>query len=187
MLHGLMLTALAIAATSSSNQAFQSKNGEFIFSKYPPRALAAGEQGAVRFRAEVDARGNVMACEVTATSGHKRLDQETCDLIVNHATFKPAFDSDGKARAAVHDGLVNWRIPGGVARASKTASGRSPDQIVCKRQAKTGSLVSNSRLCMTRREWGAYADRNQDDWGSLQGRQGTGACPIDPETKQPLC
>ena len=173
MLHGLLFTALAIAASSPSDQGFQSKNGEFIFSKYPPRALAAGEQGAVRFRAEVDEKGNVLACKVTAGSGYQRLDQETCDLIVNHATFKPTLDSDGKARAAVHDGLVNWRIPGVAAKGTKVAGGRSPDDVICKRQSKTGSLVSHSRLCMTRREWVAYAEKNQDEWGSLQGRQGS--------------
>ena len=187
MLHGLLFTVLAIVASSPSGEDFRSKNGDFIFKHYPPRALAAGEQGAVRFRAEVDRRGNVMSCAVTASSGYERLDQETCDLIVEHATFKPTLDSEGKARAAIHDGIVNWRIPGRAALASKATSGRSLDEVVCKRQTMTGSLVAYSRLCKTRREWAAYTERNQDEWGSLQGRQGTGACPIDPETKQPLC
>ena len=173
MLHGLLLIALAIGATGSPDQSVQSKNGEFIFSQYPPRALAAGEQGAVRFRAEVDAKGNVLACKVIQGSGYKRLDRETCDLIVDHATFKQTLDSEGKSREAVHDGIVNWRIPGVAPTGALTASGRSPDQVICKRQSKTGSLVSHSRLCMTRREWVAYAERNQDDWGSRHGKQGS--------------
>lgn len=61
----------------------QSKNGEFIFSHYPPQAKAAGEQGAVRFQARVDAKGNVLSCKVTQGSGHERLDRETCELIVD--------------------------------------------------------------------------------------------------------
>ena len=173
MMQSLLLAALAVAAPSSPNQSLQTKNGEFIFSQYPPRARAAGEQGAVRFSAEVDPKGNVLTCKVTSGSGFPRLDQETCDLIVDHARFKPTLDAEGKARAALHDGVVNWRIPGVAAAVSNTTSQRSPDQVVCKRQNKTGSLVSNSRLCMTRREWIAYAERNQDDWGSLQGRQGS--------------
>jgi TonB family protein len=176
MLPGLLLVAAAAAITGVSPdapQSVQSKNGEFIFSQYPPRALAAGEQGSVQFRTEVDAKGNPLSCKVIAGSGHKRLDQETCDLIIDHATFKPTLDSDGKAREAVHDGIVNWRIPGSPAATKVASAGRSPDEVVCKRVTKTGSLVSHSRLCMTRREWVAYAERNQDEWGSMQGRFGS--------------
>jgi TonB family protein len=176
MLPSLLILASAISITGAAPdpaQSVQSKNGEFIFSKYPPRALAAGEQGAVRFRAEVDEKGNVLACKVTTGSGYQRLDSETCDLIVNHATFRPALDSEGKARAAVHDGFVNWRIPG-AAPVAKVASigGRSPDEVVCKRITKTGSLVSHSRLCLTRREWVRYAEENQDRYGEIQGKFG---------------
>ena len=175
MLEILVILALAsTSAPSEHDQTVLSKNGEFIFSKYPPRALAAGEQGSVRFQAEVDAKGNVMACKVTQGSGFERLDRETCDLIVNHAAFKPTLDGDGKARAAVHDGVVNWKIPG-AAPATKVSliGGRSPDEVVCKRITKTGSLVSHSRLCLTRREWVRYAEENQDRYGEVQGRFGS--------------
>ena len=169
----LVSTAALAGASADASQSVESKNGEFIFAHYPPRALAAGEQGSVQFRAEVDEKGNVLNCKVTAGSGFERLDKETCDMIVDHATFKPTLDSEGKAREAVHDGVVNWRIPGAAAPATKVAGGRSPDEVVCKRITKTGSLVSHSRLCMTRREWVAYAERNQDEWGSMQGRFGS--------------
>ena len=176
MLPSLLLLAFALAASGMApdpNQSIQSKNGEFIFSKYPPRALAAGEQGEVRFRAEVDEKGNVLACNVTEGSGFERLDRETCDLIVNHATFKPTRDSQGKARAAVHDGFVNWRIPGAAPAANVALiGGKSPDEVVCKRITKTGSLVAHSRLCLTRREWIRYAEENQDRYGEIQGRFG---------------
>ena len=174
-----MISVLLAAAAASTMQAadsvapVQSKNGEFIFRKYPPRALAAGEQGSVRFRAEVDQKGNVLACKVTEGSGFERLDRETCDLIVNHATFKPTLDGEGKAREAVHDGIVNWRIPGTAPAAKVTMiGGKSPDEVVCKRITKTGSLVSHSRLCLTRREWIRYAEQNQDRYGEVQGKYG---------------
>ena len=177
MLQSLLILATAVAASGMApdpDQSVQSKNGEFIFSKYPPRALAAGEQGAVRFRAEVNEKGIVLGCKVTASSGFERLDRETCDLIVNHATFKPTLDTDGKERAAIHDGIVNWRIPG-AAPSAKVAliGGKSMDEVVCKRIAKTGSLVSHSRLCLTRREWIRYAEENQDRYGEVQGRYGS--------------
>jgi TonB family protein len=175
MLSSLLLFASAIAVTAAAPdpmQSVQSKNGEFTFSKYPPRALAAGEQGPVRFRAEVDAKGNVMACKVIEGSGFKRLDVETCDLIVNHATFQPTLDADGRAREAVHDGMVNWRIPGAAPTTKFASSDKSPGEVVCKRIAKTGSLIAHSRLCLTRRQWREYDEQNQDRWGEIQGKYG---------------
>ena len=177
MLPSLLLIAAAVTSPVTG-QSVQSKNGEFIFSQYPPRALAAGEQGSVGFRAEVDAKGNVMSCKVTLGSGHERLDRETCDLIVDHASFKPALDSQGIARDAVHEGMVNWRIPG-VAPSAARIAGKSPDEVVCKRTTKTGSLVSRSRLCLTRREWAQYAQKNQDEFGEIQGKYGS-THPFEP-------
>ena len=185
MLSSLLLIAAAMSSPDVG-QSVSSKNGEFIFNQYPPRALAAGEQGAVRFRAEVDAKGNVMSCKVTEGSGHKRLDRETCDMVVDHASFKPTLDGEGIARDAIHEGIVNWRIPG-VAPAATQVAGKSPDEVVCKRVNKTGSLVTHSRLCLTRREWVRYAEENQDRYGEIQGKFGnthgfepTPTIPINP-------
>lgn len=175
MMFGMLVIALNVTALAAGDgQAIQSKNDEFIFSKYPPRALAAGEQGAVRFRAEVNEKGLPLGCEVTQSSGHWRLDRETCDLIVQHANFKPVLDSDGKPRSAVHDGVVNWKIPGQTEAAPlvKLVTAEKPDKLICKRTPKTGSLVIHSRVCMTQRDWDRYAEANQEDWGSLQGRKG---------------
>ena len=175
MLSSLLILALAGSAAQSvaSIDPVQSKNGEFIMRQYPPRAKAAGEQGMVRFQADVDAKGNVMSCKVTGTSGYRRLDDETCEMIVGHASFKPALDADGKARKATHDGFVNWRLPDASAEAQpQVAEAKIPDKLVCKRVNKTGSLVAHSRLCLTSRDWDRYAEQFQDDWGSLQGRKG---------------
>lgn len=173
----LAISAVSVAgvAVEDAGQSVQSKNGEYIFSQYPPRARVAGEQGSVRFRADVDAKGNVMSCHVTASSGYRRLDDETCEMIVDHATFKPTLDSEGKAREAVHDGIVNWRIPGSpaLATAPKVAAADVPDKIICKRIPKTGSLVTHSRLCLTAREWELKSDQFQEEWGTLQGRYGS--------------
>ena len=177
MLLSLLFAAAAFAAAESApatGQSVQSKDNEFIFSQYPPRALAAGEQGSVKFRADVDEEGNVRGCKVTASSGYERLDRETCDLIVEHANFKPVLDREGKAREAAHDGIVNWRIPGASAPVKITFTNDStPDKVICKRIQKTGSLVSRSRVCMTAREWSQQADQYQDEYGAMQGRQGT--------------
>lgn len=177
MLLHIVLAAAALAATdagSSDTQSVRSNDSEFIFSQYPPRALAAGEQGPVKFRVEIDEKGIVQSCKVTGSSGHERLDLETCNLVVEHSKFKPVLDSEGIAREAMHDGIVNWRIPGGTAPIKLvTAGGEAPDKVICKRVEKTGSLVSRSRVCMTAREWSQQADQYQDEYGALQGRQGS--------------
>lgn len=172
MLSSLLLVAAAMTSPEVG-QSIQSANGEFIFSQYPPRALAAGEQGSVRFRAEVDEKGNVMKCKVTEGSGYKRLDRETCDLIVDHARFKPALDDDGKARDAIHEGFVNWRIPGSTPATATEVASNSTEEVICKRVSKTGSLVTRSRLCLTQREWVRYIEENQDRYGEIQGKFGS--------------
>lgn len=174
MLSDLMLLLSTAISPMEQPQQVQSRNDEFIFSKYPPRALAAREQGAVRFRAEVNDKGLPIGCEVIQSSGHWRLDRETCDLIVQHATFRPTLDEKGKARGAVHDGIVNWRIPGApdAALPIKLVDSKPTEKLICKRTLKTGSLVKHSRVCMTARDWDRYAEANQEDWGSLQGKKG---------------
>ena len=59
-------------------------------------------------------------------------------------------------------------------------AGKSPDEVICKRVNKTGSLVSSSRLCLTRREWIRYAEENQDRFCEIQGRYGS-SHPQEPE------
>lgn len=176
MLLSLLFVAAAFGgadAGSANNRSVSSSDKEFIFSQYPPRALAAGEQGLVKFRVEIDEEGNVKSCKVTASSGHVRLDDETCNLIVEHARFKPVLDGEGKAREALHDGLVNWRIPGSPTPIKVAiAADKGPDKVICKRVQKTGSLVARSRVCMTAREWSQQADQYQDEYGAIQGRQG---------------
>lgn len=166
--------AMAIAPPETGAPALkQTANNEFIFNKYPPRALAKGEQGSVRFQAEVDAKGSVRSCRVSGSSGYEQLDRETCDLIVHYANFKPALDNAGTRQMAVHTGVVHWRIPGKSASPKVAdAKAKAADEIVCRRISRTGSLVANSRLCKTRREWGQDSDRHQREWGELQGNLG---------------
>lgn len=168
MIHMFWLT-LAVAA-ASPDAPVQSKNGEFIFRQYPPRAKAAGEQGTVKFQVEVNAKGIVLSCKVTRSSGFRRLDDETCEMIVDHATFTPTLDSGGKEREAVHDGLVNWKLDDGSVAPPKVSEANLPDKIICKRITKTGSLVAHSRQCMTRRQWEFQAQEARDAVGEIQRR-----------------
>lgn len=98
--------------------------------------------------------------------------------MVEHAKFYPVVDSKGKALNAAHLGFVNWRIPGVALTSTVAAASQKPgEKIVCKRVQKTGSLVSSSRTCMTKKDWSQQADRYQEDWGATQGRQGSSRSP----------
>ena len=85
----------------SDKEARNAVNGDVLLSEYPPRALAAGEQGLVGFKVTLDRDGYATGCEVTHSSGHKMLDQETCELILNRATFKGIKDGDGRKVSSV--------------------------------------------------------------------------------------
>jgi hypothetical protein len=115
-------------------------------------------------------RGTSSTARLSRAAVMRRLDNETCDLIIDHASFRLTLDSEGKARAAVHDGVVNWRIPGAPAPATApvkaaSASGRSPDEVVCRRITRTGSLVAHSRLCLTPRQWVNIRNRTRTGGG----------------------
>jgi TonB family protein len=151
-------------------------NDEVILSQYPERARAAGEQGSVGFKVALDRDGFATSCEVTQSSGYKRLDQETCDLILNRATFKGVRGSDGRKRNMVTTGIVNWRLPGAapiVASPIRIAATPVPEKKFCRRKVKTGSLADYERHCATAAEWSRMTQQTQREWGALQGTLGS--------------
>lgn len=164
---------LLAAETPISQEQRELQNRDVLLSQYPARARAAGEQGAVHFRVNLDRSGHPTACEVTQSSGHSRLDQETCDLIVTRAVFKPVKDADGDRVASAHEGVINWTIPGSTApiKAPVTVKKASATgKLICKRSAATGSLVSRERTCMTRRQWDQASTESRQPWEEIQGK-----------------
>jgi TonB family C-terminal domain len=100
----------AIAQAPNSAAAQNGNTWDALQKLYPPRALAAHEEGAVGFKVTLDSKGAVTNCEVTRSSGHPLLDQETCDLVTLHAVFNPDAGVTG-SRVATHDGLIAWKLP----------------------------------------------------------------------------
>jgi TonB family protein len=179
LLSALLIGAAAPALAGSSDKAARDAvNGDVVLSQYPPRALAAGEQGSVGFKVTLDRDGYASACEVTHSSGHKLLDQETCDLILSRAAFKGIKEGSGRKVASVHEGVINWRLPGSAAAVSptwSTAGARTakPEKKICRRRVKTGSLADYERLCATQADWDRMADRTRQEWGAVQGVAGS--------------
>src|SRR5215203_18935 len=149
MIHFLLLASipasLAVVAygeTASGQAVTAMKNGEFLAKNYPPRALAAGEQGKVGFRIVVEPDGSLGSCDVTQSSGFGSLDNETCELIVRNARLPVIRNVDGRAVRAVQNGYINWVHPGVNVKLASTSGAvvEKPDKIICKRTAATGSL-----------------------------------------------
>lgn len=178
-------TAPALAGTPDDVKARNAQSWEVLFSEYPKRALAAREEGVVGYKVKLDRAGYATECEVTQPSGHAALDAETCDLILNRATFKGVRDANGRRTDAVSEGTVNWVLPTQPASGSPvaSASAKTPaptklaasdsEKKICKRHLKTGTLASYERHCLTKAEWDRNAKRTREEWGELQGAKGS--------------
>ncbi|HYJ81544.1 MAG TPA: energy transducer TonB [Allosphingosinicella sp.] len=175
----------ALADSPSGAKARNAQSWDVLFSEYPPRALAAGQQGMVGYKVKLDREGYATECEVTKPSGHAVLDEETCRLILNRATFKGVRDSGGRRVATVTEGTVNWVLPSQAASyTGQPAAAPSGIRIVdapapasekkiCKRSLKTGTLATYERICLSKADWARHADRQRDEWGELQGSKGS--------------
>lgn len=158
---------------------------EIVFQNYPPRALAAGEEGPVFFEVTLDKDAHPTRCEVTHGSGHPLLDAETCALIVSHAVFNSARDAHGHLVRETTEGVVNWTIPGHAPspiNVSAAAANSRPEPQVCKKTLRTGTLSSFERTCMTPTEWANQSDEQKQPYEELQGKKGStsGASCIGP-------
>ena len=80
-------------------------------SDYPIDLLVAKLDGTTGFRADVNRWGRVADCTVTVPSGHARLDEETCRLVVMRGWFNPATDKDAKPISGSYSSRVGWVIP----------------------------------------------------------------------------
>lgn len=148
---------------------------EIVFHNYPPRALAAGEEGPVFFVASLDKNANVTGCQVTHGSGHPLLDEETCKLIVLHAVFNSARDADGHLVKRNVEGVVNWTLPGHAPAPinyAGTATKDQPEKQICKRTVRIGTLADFQRTCMTATEWARQSDEMKQPWEDIQGKKG---------------
>lgn len=172
-------TALAEHVPQSQQQVTQQqKNREFIVKHYPPGALKRGEQGRVAFRLTIEPDGSLGKCEVRESSGFAGLDNETCDILVRYGYLKPVMGPDGRTIRATRDGFIVWRIPEGrqlaIATLPVPKTMGKPDDLICKRSRKTGSLIATTRQCMTERDWVLQYQMWRDELERIQGRGHSG-------------
>ena len=180
LVRSLVLATCLAAATSAFAQATDQKaaqnasNWNVFLKLYPPRAVAAKEEGAVGFTVTLDRQGDVTGCQITHSSGHPLLDQETCQLVTLHAQFNPD-PSLAPSQTKTHEGLINWRLPNGVAAVpvpQAVASNQAPEKVVCKRTVRIGTIADFERTCLTPTEWAKQSDQMKADWEDVQGKKG---------------
>jgi TonB family protein len=155
----------------------EAENFDTLAKFYPARAIAAKQEGLVGFLIRLDRDAHPTACEVTFSSGHRALDQETCGLVLTHAVFQPTLDKDGKRVAAVREGVINWKLPTTPrsvvpAVSAAVTAANSPDKLICKRRQKSESFASYERICMTKREWQMERDQSREAYAAEQGSKG---------------
>lgn len=165
--------ASGVTVPASGADVNSSNSFENLLKHYPKRALAAREQGLVGFKITLDHAGHPTACEVTHSSGHPMLDNETCDLMLTNVTFQPPRDAQGnRLRTQTTTGTMNWRLPGAqlVTEARKVAASDPGQKKVCKRTPRTGSLAGFDRVCMTSREWDRQRAEAAEGVAGVQGK-----------------
>ncbi len=177
----LVVAATAQAETPAERTARLAQNWDTLQQYYPARARKAGEQGLVGFNIRIDKDGQPTNCEVTHSSGFRHLDDETCQLVLIHAKFKPMKDAQGRKINFVTEGVVNWQIPGAsgptvpLAPVAVTLA-NAPEKMICKRNVKIGTLAGGERTCMTKRDWERMSDEMMAPYGEWQGAKGFTQC-----------
>jgi TonB family protein len=172
---GLLAAVPAFAQPADPNAAQNAANWAVFQKLYPPRALAAREEGAVGFKVTIDKQGTVTGCEVTRSSGHPLLDRETCTLITLHAEFQPEKDLSG-SQVRTRDGVIAWKLPASGTQLSapkEVASNDQLEKVVCKKTIRTGTVGAVERTCMSRRDWARQADEMKEPWEDVQGKKGS--------------
>src|SRR4249919_1461384 len=172
---GLFAAAPAFAQSTDQQSPQNAAAWDVFLKLYPKRALEAKEEGAVGFSVALDSKGEVTSCQVTHSSGHPLLDQETCKLVTLNAVFKPD-PSLGPSQTKTHQGVINWKLPNGngtLSAPTAVASNAAPEQVVCKKFLKTGTLASYERTCMTPTEWAKQSQQQRAEFEDLQGKKGS--------------
>ena len=81
-----------------------------IQANYPHHLVLKGEEGSVGVRLTVNKSGRATFCEVIRYSGPASFNDTACLLLLRHARFNPAMDSEGNPRASFYKTTVRYTI-----------------------------------------------------------------------------
>lgn len=98
--------APAVAPTPATPRG---RGNVFSDDDYPSASRAAEEEGVTRVSYLIGVDGRVTECEVTQSSGFKRLDDATCSIIQRRFRFNPA-TKDGQPVPERRSQPVRWKL-----------------------------------------------------------------------------
>ncbi len=108
---GAILLAAAASAQDAPAGVKNAGAMSLPLSAYPQKSRAAGEEGTVEYRVDVNADGELRSCEIIKSSGYSRLDQATCELMIQHVKFTPDVNADGRPLESIIQGEIVWQLP----------------------------------------------------------------------------
>lgn len=79
---------------------------------YPAVALRRKETGTTDFKLDIDAKGKIVACHVTGSSGFWELDEGSCAVMMKNSKFYPALNAKGDPIASEYRSKFTWTVPG---------------------------------------------------------------------------
>nr|WP_298898177.1 TonB family protein [uncultured Altererythrobacter sp.] len=77
---------------------------------YPRHLLARGEEASIAVRMTVNTKGRASFCEVLNFSGSASFNDTACLLLLRHARFSPATNSDGDPVPSFYRTQITYRI-----------------------------------------------------------------------------
>ena len=86
--------------------------GLFTAADYPVEAMKAGRMGRAHVRLRISDTGAITECSILRSSGSAELDNATCRILTERATFEPARDVEGKATRGVVVTAIRWIMMG---------------------------------------------------------------------------
>lgn len=105
---GLWLASLAMLAIVVSTTPAAAQTRWQDDSDYPATAVAGSKTGVTTVQFEVTEKGRAENCTVLESSGSKKLDGESCALVLRATHFKPAKDEKGKTIRSVQTRKIDW-------------------------------------------------------------------------------
>ncbi|MEE4350299.1 MAG: energy transducer TonB [Pacificimonas sp.] len=84
----------------------------FTANDYPNASIRAEEEGTVEISMVVDTSGRVVSdsCQVTQSSGHSRLDRQSCRLAERRFRFEPALNNGNPVQQR-YTQRFRWQLP----------------------------------------------------------------------------
>ena len=78
---------------------------------YPAEAVSKRLEGSVMAELRISKDGRVIGCSIIKSSGHRILDDRTCQIFTERARFRPARDQYGQPMEDVYQTpLISWRL-----------------------------------------------------------------------------